>query len=107
MSRVRTAILPEGEKAILRRLAREIGVGHASLNAMMERAETDPEVHKQQFAILKGEPTRAMAILIQVAVSDGTISDDEVAVLKKLADNLNVPDGVFDQLKVAAINEIQ
>lgn len=97
----------EAEKVVLQRLAREIGVGYASLNAMMERAETDPEFHEQQFAILKGEPKHTMAILFEVAMSDGSISEEEVAVLRKLAQNLNVPADVFEQLKTVAIDSIQ
>lgn len=97
----------DAEKAILDRLAGEIGVGQASLNAMIERAETDPDFHRQQFDILKAEPKQALAILFQVAMADQTISDDEVEVLRKLAQNLNVPDDIFEQLKSAAIDAIQ
>lgn len=90
------------ENQILKKLAKEIGVGSASLGAMIDRAETDPDFHRQQFEILKAEPTSTMAILFQVALSDGVLTDDELLVLKNLADNLEVPAEVFQQLHEAA-----
>lgn len=97
----------DAEKAILDRLAGEIGVGRASLNAMIERAETDPEFHRRQFDILKAEPKQALAVLFQVAMADQTITDEEVAVLRNLANNLNVPEEIFEQVKTAAKEAIQ
>lgn len=97
----------DAEKVILDRLAREIGVGRASLNAMIERAETDPDFHKQQFDILKAEPKETLAILFQVAMADNVITEDEVNVLRNLADNLNVPQDVFEQLRTVAADSLK
>jgi tellurite resistance protein len=92
------------EKQLLEKLAGKIGVGAASLNAMIERSETDPEFHKCQFDILKTEPTKTMAILIEVAVADGTISDSETGVLTNLGANLGVDAAIVNQLIAAACN---
>lgn len=92
------------EKQLLEKLAGQIGVGQASLSAMIERSETDPEFHKSQFDILKTEPTKTMAILIEVAIADGTISDSEKEVLINLGANLGVEAAIVKQLVDAAAN---
>ena len=88
----------ENEKTLLDKFAQEVGVGKASLTAMIERATTDPEFHKQQFRILKENPQQCLATVIQVAMSDGSVSDSESQVLKSLSDNLGVPSEIFNQL---------
>ena len=91
------------ENVIVKRLAGEVGVGRASLNAMIDRAETDPEFYKEQFRVLKGEPQETMVLLLQVAMADGVIEESEIKVLRALATNLEVPTPVFDQLLAKAI----
>jgi len=90
------------ERKVLQGLAKKIGVGSASLNAMMERSESDPEFHQRQFAILKSEPTQTMATLLRVAVSDNHIDDEEIRVIHGLAKNLGVPEDTVNQLIQAA-----
>ena len=95
----------ERELEILQQLAKNIGVGQASLQAMIERGKSDPEFHKKQFSILKSEPTRAMAILIQVATGDEDINEREAAVIYNLASNLGVEASIVEQLLHAAKNQ--
>ena len=90
--------LGEHERAILDRLAGDVGVGLASLEAMIDRGKRDPEFHKEQFRVLKVDPQQSMATLLQVALADGQISTGETSVLKALSEKLDVPDEVFDQL---------
>jgi uncharacterized tellurite resistance protein B-like protein len=97
----------EEELKLLLKLAKEIGVGQASLTAMIERAETDPEFHRQQFGILKAEPTQTLAILFQIAMADGKVDESETGVLKNLADNLEVPGEIFEQVKLAACKAVE
>lgn len=94
----------EREFQLLQRMAKEIGVGQASLQAMIDRAESDPAFHKQHFQILKAEPSQALAILFQVAAADGKLLPEEIAMLQSLANNLEVPQEIFDQVKEAVIN---
>ena len=86
------------EEAVIRRLASEVGVGKASLEAMMERATTDQEFYKEQFRAFKSDPQVTMAGLLEVAMADGEVSDEEVAVLGELANRLDVPQDVFQEL---------
>ena len=91
------------ENVIVKRLAGEVGVGRASLNAMIDRAESDPEFYKEKFRVLKGDPQETMVLLLQVAMADGVIEDSETKVLRELAANLEVPTPVFEELLTKAI----
>ena len=86
------------EEAVIRRLAADVGVGKASLQAMMDRANTDPDFYKEQFTAFKSEPQETMAGLLEVAMADGQISDAEVTVLGELANRLDIPPAVFQEL---------
>lgn len=90
----------DAEAAVLKRLAREVGVGKASLNAMIERAETDETFHEEQFKVLEFEPKTTMATLLEVALADGELSDSEADVLRILAGRLHIDAAMFDQLLV-------
>lgn len=94
----------EPERAILDRMGREVGVGKASLQAMVERAQRDPEFHKEQFRILKFDPTSTMSTLLEVALADKKLSDAEIDVLRILGDKLKVKPEHFDEL-IAAVRE--
>lgn len=84
------------EQAVLKDLAHTVGVGKASLDAMTARAVGDPEFHKEQFRVLKAEPTEALRLLLKVAVADRGLSKSECHVLKRLALQLDVPEQEFD-----------
>jgi len=90
------------EEEIVNKLAREIGVGDASLNAMMARAERDPDFCQDQFRILKEAPAECMGMLLQVALADGVLSEAETEVLRKLSLQLGIEPAVFDNLIVEA-----
>lgn len=88
----------EPEFAVIQRLASEVGVGQASMHAMIDRGIRDPEFHKVQFRILKADPEKSMAVLLEVALADGKITDAETGVLRALSEKLNVPSEVFETL---------
>ena len=88
----------EAQAAVLSRLAREVGVGKASLGAMIERAETDKTFHEEQFKVLEFEPKTTMATLLEVALADGELSDSEEDVLRILAGRLKIDLAMFEQL---------
>jgi len=93
------------EEAVIRRLASDVGVGAASLQAMMDRATSDQEFYKEQFNAFKSNPQQTMAGLLEVAVVDGQVSDAEVGVLGELASRLDVDPSVFQEL-VQQVREI-
>jgi tellurite resistance protein len=86
------------ELGVVQRLAKEVGVGKASLAAMIDRSTRDENFHKEQFKILKENPQQCLATVLEVAMADGVVTDVEMAVLQSLADNLNVPTEVFNEL---------
>jgi tellurite resistance protein len=91
------------EQRILNRLASEVGVGTASLSAMIEQAETDKAFYTEQFRVLKSDPKDTMQLLFRVAVVDAKLRKEEAAVLKRLAQRLGVPPERFDQWLKQAI----
>ncbi len=95
----------DSEHLILKKMAKEIGVGQASLDAMINRSESDPKFHLQQFEILKADPTESMAVLLQVAMADGNISEPETVVLTNLASNLGMSTEAFNDLLAQAKNQ--
>ena len=86
------------ERAIVEKLAKEVGVGDASIQAMLERATTEPDYVKDQFRVLKAEPENTMRLLISVAASDQQLEDAELAVLRQLGDQLGMESTKLDQL---------
>lgn len=67
----------ERERRVIEQLARKAGVGSASLKAMIDMAETDPEFHKHQLGILRADPHQAIRRLYITAASSGQISAQE------------------------------
>lgn len=88
----------EAERKLLNRLAKETGVGFASLEAMVSRACSDQQFCNEQFRVLKADPKEAMAILLEIAMVDGTIDDVETQILKVFAEKLSVPVDAFEIL---------
>ncbi len=93
----------DAERRVLQRLADEVGVGEASLRAMIERAEEDRSFFEQQFKVLKAEPKATMQLLFRVAVADGDLKRSEATVLKGLATRLDVTPEQFDSWLKQAI----
>ena len=88
----------EAERAVIDKLAADVGVGRASLEAMIERGATDPQFYQEQFCVLKSDPQESMAALLEIAIADGSLSDQEAFVLRALSEKLSIPTDVFDQL---------
>ncbi len=93
------------EMAHLRSLADSVGVGDASLTAMIERAERDPEFFQQQFRVLKEEPLTCLEVLIQTTLANGSVKESEFEILKGLATMLNIGDEDFRQKVSAAVDQ--
>ncbi|MCH2180899.1 MAG: TerB family tellurite resistance protein [Mariniblastus sp.] len=86
------------ERELLDRLARQIGVGKASLEAMIARGETDPDFFREQFQVLKSNPEQTMTILIEAALSDGQLAAEESTMLREFAGKLEMPAEDFQSL---------
>ncbi len=88
----------DDELALLKGIAHQFGgVGRASLEAMIDRAERDPEFHRKQFDILRAQPLRCLDVLLSITAANGEIKESEFDVLKKLATKLGVEDDEFRQ----------
>ena len=90
------------ERKIVEMLAAEVGVGAASLEAMLQRAETEADYVKDQFRVLKANPKETMGTLFSVAVADKSLDDQELVTLQKLAAKLDVSDEQYGQWLVQA-----
>lgn len=88
----------DAERTVLNKLAEEVGVGSASLEAMIARGVSDPNFHQEQFRVLKVDPQTSMAALLEVAMADGAFREEEQRVLKALSLKIGVSDEVYDQL---------
>jgi tellurite resistance protein len=95
--------IAEREMALLRKIAEQPGVGAASLNAMIERAKSDPGYFQKQFEVMKADPEPAMLTLFGVAICDGELSDDERVVLRYFADKLELSEARFEKLLASAV----
>lgn len=88
----------DAELKMLQQLAEKAGVGRASLEAMISRAETEPEFYKQQFRVLKSEPEETIKLLFGVAARDGQLEKSEIEILKDFARKLGMESETFVQL---------
>ena len=97
------------ERQLIEKLADVSGVGAASLEAMVDRAKADCSFCDEQFQILKTDPQETMAILFEIAMSDGQVGTDEEQSLWSFAERLGVPRNIFDALveKTRAIKKGQ
>ena len=86
------------ERTLIDKLAKDVGCGTASVEAMIARAQSDSEFHRQQFTVLKADPQETIRILVEVAMADGSISESESVVLREIAESLEIPADVFQQL---------
>lgn len=87
----------EKELAVLKELAAEVGVGQASLGAMIERAESDQAFYQEQFRVLKADPKETLELLLSIALADRRLGNRESQVLRRLALQLDVDGDQFDQ----------
>lgn len=92
----------EKERPLLEKLAEQVGVGRASLNAMIERARSDPNFYEEQFRIARADPDTAMKTLLLVAAADHAITLEERVILQHFAQKLGVSDERFTKLLDAA-----
>jgi tellurite resistance protein len=86
------------EARLIRELADRAGVGDVSLQAMIERAEQDPDFHREHFEILKTEPERTIRVLAAVAAADGSVSAEQRVLVGRFAAKLGMTDEELDRI---------
>lgn len=91
------------EKAVVKALAARAGVGQTSLDAMTERAKTDPLPHDEIFGRALKEPERAMRLQVAIAAIDGHIDEKERSLLVDISTVRKVPIGGLDHIFEAGL----
>jgi len=90
--------IDDAEYELLQQLATKIGVGRASLAAMIDRARTDPDFYQKQFNFIQTNPTHTMTVLFAVATADHKLTPDERIILHHFAERLEMSNADFDAL---------
>ena len=88
----------ERERSKLELLADHAGVGTASLDAMIARAESDPDFYQEQFGILKTDPESTITTLFSVACADGQIPPEQRIILRHFGDVLGLDEKRFNRI---------
>lgn len=86
------------ERAILEKLAREVGAGQASLEAMIHRAKTDSRFYEELFNGLTANAEPTIRLLLMVAAADRVITADERIIIGLFAKRLGMTHERYDQL---------
>ena len=85
----------ESERKLIQELANKVGVGKASLEAMILRAETEPDFYKSQFLVLKTDPSSTMTTMFEIATDDRELEADELKLLKHFSERLGLSEEGF------------
>jgi len=84
-------------------LAKRIGLGPVSFEAMIEAAQTD-EAFADSILIRSREKARTtLELLVGLARIDGLISDEERSVIVRIATSLGITGDAFEQAYLAGI----
>ncbi|MBN1346050.1 MAG: hypothetical protein JXQ73_25405 [Phycisphaerae bacterium] len=86
------------EKGIIQGLAARAGVGQVSLQAMMDRAQRDPDMHKDLHIRSGGKARKIMEFLVAQARIDGEITNEERDMLVKICLQLGIDTDEFGQI---------
>ena len=97
----------EVERQILDLLAREVGVGRASMEAMISRAETEPDYYQSQFRVLKSDALETIQLLFSVALSDHALAPEEIEVIYRLSQRLGLEEDQFKKVQAQAIQYLK
>ena len=90
--------IASSERGLLVRFAAKVGIGSASLEAMIERALADPSVRDDLFHRTMSNPQLALEMLVATARLDGNISDSERELLIHVRGLLNISMDDFAQI---------
>ncbi len=91
------------EKGVVEGLAERIGVGRASLAAMIEAAEQDDSIADNILMRSRERARTAFELLVAQARIDGEISYEERSVLVRIASSLGIIKDEFEAIYRAGI----
>jgi len=96
--------MSSSEKGIIHGLAARVGVGQVSLDAMVERAQSDPKMH-EELRIRDAERARqVLELMVAQARADGEITHEERDLLVKIAAQLDIDTNEFGQIYAKGVS---
>ena len=96
----------DGELVLLKRLAAKVGVGKASLDAMILRAEAEKDFYKTQFQVLKTDAMETMKLMVEVAGSDDKLIAEEIKMLRYFAKRLGMDADSFREVTKPLVDKV-
>ncbi len=90
--------ISSSERGLLEAFAKRIGIGKASLDAMIDRAITDHTVREEMFRRSMSDPKLTLELLVATARLDGDITTKEREVLIHARELLEIPMDEFAQI---------
>lgn len=93
----------ERERVMLERLANHAGAGQASLNAMIQHAESDPDFYEELFHSLADNAEWSIRVLLCLAAADEDVSLEQRVVMGIFAQRLGMDEEHYDKL----VSEVQ
>jgi len=95
--------LKRSEMGVVMGLAARVGLGEASLQAMIEAAKRDPGFADHMLVGSGDSAKAAFELLVAEARIDGAISEEERALLMRLAQRLQITGDEFTEIYKAGI----
>lgn len=95
--------LSRSEKGVVEGLARRVGVGKVSLDAMLDTAQADDSIADNILIRSKKRARVALELLVAQARIDGEISDEERSLLVRIAMSLSFTTDEFQSIYEAGI----
>ncbi len=95
-------LLP-AEMGVVKGLAERIGVGTVSFEAMLDTARQDKSFADNILIQSKAKARSALELLVGLARIDGLISDEERAVIVRVATSLGITGDEFERIYLAGI----
>ena len=91
------------EKGVVEGLARRVGVGQVSYQAMVELVEQDDSIADNVLIRSQAKARSALELLVAQARIDGEISDEERGVLVRIATSLGITGDEFESVYRAGL----
>lgn len=88
----------ERERVMLERLANYAGAGKASLEAMIQKAESDPDFYEELFDALTEDAEWTIRVLLCLAAADEDVSLEQRVVMGIFAKRLGMDEARYDKL---------
>ncbi len=96
--------LSRSEMGVIEGLARRIGVGQVSLEAMISRARREPNTYEELRIKSQKRARRVMELMVAQARVDGEISDSEREMLVKIALQLGIDTDDFGTIYAEGVS---